>query len=320
MPLSRSGSDAGAPLELTVAADEAGLRLDQLVRRRLPGLSRRSLARLLEARQILVDGRRGDKGERLRAGQQVVVAPGARSERPVPQPELELDVLAVLPDLVAVNKAAGPPCHPLVPGETETVANALLARFPECADASPLAREGGLVHRLDASTSGVLLAARTPEAYGRLRGRFSAGQVQKRYLALVSGAVAGPGVVELALRTMPGDQRRMAVLEGITAEGQAARTEYRPLERLASTTSGHVTLVEITCSSGRRHQVRVHLAHAGHPLVGDLLYGGPALAGLEGAFLHASRLAVPAEGLDLGAPLPGERAALLARLGSALEL
>ena len=122
MPLSRSGSDAGAPLELTVAADEAGLRLDQLVRRRLPGLSRRSLARLLEARQILVDGRRGDKGERLRAGQQVVVAPGARSERPVPQPELELDVLAVLPDLVAVNKAAGPPCHPLVPGETETVA------------------------------------------------------------------------------------------------------------------------------------------------------------------------------------------------------
>jgi 23S rRNA pseudouridine1911/1915/1917 synthase len=309
-PLSplQSEVDGSIPLELTVAAEEQDLRLDQLVRQRIPGISRGSVERLLERGLVLVDGRPEPKGLRLRPGQRVVVAAVARSERPISQPELPLELIAVLPSLVAINKTAGPPCHPLVPGETDTVANALVARFPECASASPHAREAGLVHRLDHSTSGVLLAARTPQAYGRMRGFFSSGQVEKHYLALVAGAVEGPGRIEHRLRTMPGDGRRMAVLE--SGDGQEARTEFRPVARL-----GALTLVEVNARTGRRHQVRVHLAHLGHPLVGDELYGGPAPEGAAGAFLHAHRLAVAADGLALHAALPAERAAVLRRLG-----
>ncbi len=300
--------DGSLPIELTVAAEELDLRLDQLVRRRLPGISRGSVERLLERGLILVDGRREGKGFRLQPGQQVVIAAVARSERPLPQPELPLELLSVSESLVVINKAIGLPCHPLVPGETETVANALVARFPECASASPHAREAGLVHRLDHSTSGVLLAARTPQAYGRLRGLFSGGQVAKHYLALAVGRIDGPGVVERKLSTMPGDGRRMVVLE---SGGQAARTAYRPLAAL-----GEHTLVALEARTGRRHQIRAHLAHVGHPLCGDELYGGPSLEGAEGAFLHASRLAIDAEGLFFQAPLPAIRAALLRRLGA----
>jgi 23S rRNA pseudouridine1911/1915/1917 synthase len=305
--------DSGMPLEVTVAADEAELRLEQLVRRRVPGISRGSVQRLLERGQVLVDGRAEPKGLRVRPGQQIVIAAGARSEAPLPQLELPLEVIALEPDLVVINKAAGPPCHPLVPGETDTVANALVARFPECAGASPAAREAGLVHRLDASTSGVLLAARSAEAYGRLRGMFSAGRVRKQYLALVAGAILEPGEIALALRTMPGDGRRMAVLSA-DKDGLAARTSYEPLQRL-----GSFTLVRLTACSGRRHQLRVHMAHLGHPLAGDVLYGGPPLEGLDGALLHARRLELGPEGSVFEAPLPEWRRGLLVGLGAEVD-
>jgi 23S rRNA pseudouridine1911/1915/1917 synthase len=304
-------SDGTTPLEFAVAEEETEVRLEHFVRRHIPGISRGSVQRLLERELVLVDGVRQPKGFRLRAGQRVVVAAGARSETPVPQPEMELSILEVLPWLVVIDKPPGVPCHPLVPGETDTVANALVARFPECATASPVAREGGLVHRLDATTSGVLLAARSPEAYGRLRGFFSASQVVKHYLALVAGSVTGSGEVRLALRTMPGDRRRMqAVATAEHAEAASAVTEYQPREVV-----GALSLVDLRARTGRRHQIRVHLAYVGHPLAGDALYGGPGLPGLEGAFLHASRVELVAEGVSFAAELPADRRELLRRLG-----
>jgi len=304
--------DGTPPLELTVETEEDDLRLDQLVRRRIPQLSRGSVIRLLERGLVLVDGRSAAKGLRVRPGQQVVVAAAARSEQPQPQPELDLELLAVRADVVAINKPEGRACHPLVPGETGTVANALVARFPECATASPFAREGGLVHRLDWCTSGVLVAARHPEAYGRLRGQFSARQVVKHYLAVVAGEIVEAGRVEVALRTMPGDPTRMqaAPANGPRVAANDAETEYEPLERAG----GH-TLLRLRCRTGRRHQVRVHMAHAGHPLLGDAAYGGPSLPGLRGAFLHASALRLPHEELELVAPLPAERLRALRDLG-----
>jgi len=304
--------DGTPPLELIVAIEEDDLRLEQLVRRRLPQLSRGSVLRLIERRLVLVDGRSAVKGLRLRAGQQVVVAAAARSEQPQPQPELDLELLAVHADVVAINKPAGRACHPLVPGETGTVANALVARFPECATASPSAREGGLVHRLDWSTSGVLIAARSPEAYGRLRGRFSARQVVKQYLAVVAGEIVEAGRVTVAVRTMPGDPTRMqaAPASGPRVAANDAETEFEPLER-----AGGYTLLRLRCRTGRRHQVRVHMAHVGHPLLGDAAYGGPLLAGAQGAFLHASRVHLAADELEIVAPLPAERLRVLGQLG-----
>jgi 23S rRNA pseudouridine1911/1915/1917 synthase len=300
------------PIVLVVNAEEDGVRLDQFVVRRM-GISRGSVRRLLEQKLVLVEGRPEAKGRRLTQGQQVVVAAVARSERPVAQPEMALDVLVERDDLVVINKQAGIPCHPLVPGETDTVANAIAARFPECLEASPQAREGGLVHRLDWSTSGVLVAARTSEAYGRLRGAFSGGRTLKHYLALVEGEVAEAGRVRSEIRTVPGDRTRMEVVFPADAPrgSREAETFFEPLEQL-----GQRTLVHITCCTGHRHQVRLHLAHAGHPLVGDDHYGGLPLDGVEGAFLHAARLTLLDEDARFEAPLPPQRAILLRDLGS----
>jgi 23S rRNA pseudouridine1911/1915/1917 synthase len=270
--------------------------------------------RLLERKQVLVEGKSRPKGFRVAPGQQVLVAVAARDERPVPQPELDLHVIAEGPDLLVLNKAAGLPCHPLVPGETDTVANALAARFPECVEASAQARECGLVHRLDWCTSGLLLAARNPTTYGRLRGMFSSGQVLKQYLALVEGIVDQPGTVSSFLRTMPGDRTRMQVVSAdmLDKGSREAETDYAPLERLEER---GLTLVKVTCRTGRRHQVRAHLAHAGHPLLGDDKYGGPSAEGVEGAFLHAARIELLPGGVTYEAPLPRARLEVLRRLG-----
>ncbi len=280
----------------------------------MPSVSRGSILRLIARGRVLVDGVRRPKGMRLAAAQRVVVAAAAADEKPVPQPDLPLEVIAERGDFVVVNKPAGHATHPLVPGETDTVANAVAARYPQCLAASPRPREGGLVHRLDWSTSGILVAALNPEGYGRLRGLFSSHRVNKEYLALVAGHVATPGIVELALESMPGDRRRVRVVStdrGSDA-GQSALTNFTPLVR------GHhrgddLTLVRVRCSTGRRHQVRVHLAHAGHPLAGDLLYHGPAIVGLDGALLHAS--AIELDGERFEAPLAGGRARFLREAG-----
>jgi len=302
------------PIELRVNPDDDGLRLDQFVCLRIPGISRGSVRRLLDRRQVLVEGRFQPKGTRLCAGQQVLVASIARTERPVPQPELPLDILSVTPEFVVLDKPAGMPCYPLVPGETDTVANALVARFPECAEASSQPREGGLVHRLDWSTSGVLVAARSKQAYGRLRGAFSGGRVNKHYMALVQGLVQEPGQVVSQLQTVPGDRTRMRVVDPhAVVAGRFAESRFWPLERLERHTTVHVV-----CSTGLRHQVRVHLAHAGFPLAGDEHYGGTAVEGNEGALLHAAKLMLLDDGSTFEAPLPAHRRQVLTRLGATI--
>lgn len=296
------------PIEAVVEQSARGERLDRFLRALLPGVSSGSLRRLLEQKQVWVEGRPGKKGQRLDGGERVLIAVAASDERPIPQPELELEVLAVSAAVVVVAKPPGMACHPLLPGELDTVANALLARYPECGSASEAPREGGLVHRLDWNTSGVLLAARSRPVYNRLRALFGAGEVHKEYLALVCGELRAACRVDLPLRTQPGDRRRM----GIAPEpelGQPAESEIEPLAAL----SGQTTLVRVRCHTGRRHQVRVHLASLGHPLLGDTLYGGKELEGESGALLHAASVSVGGE--VFRAPLPAARRALLRGLG-----
>ncbi|HJZ88038.1 MAG TPA: RluA family pseudouridine synthase [Polyangia bacterium] len=294
--------------EFVVGAGEAGERVDKLVGAHLHA-SRAAVRRLIERGAVHVGGRRARKGQRLAAGQRVVVSetvPPPEALRPLPEPDAPLSVIAVDPDWVAIAKPAGPPSHPLAPAERGTVANALVARFPECADASTDPREGGLVHRLDGGTSGVLLAARSRPAWLGLREAFRSGQVEKHYLALVAGAPASEhGVIAAPLES----RGRRAVVD---AGGRPARTEWRVIERLA----GGLTLLALSTRTGRMHQVRAHLAYAELPIVGDRLYGGPpGESGLCGHFLHAARIVLPG-GRELLAPLPPDRQTLLHRLGA----
>lgn len=259
---------------------------------------------------VLVDGRSQPKGMRLRGGEQICLPADATSDHPIPQPDLSLPLIATTSDLVVINKPPGLAVHPLRPGEMGTVANALVARYPECVAASlPNPREAGLVHRLDRSTSGVLVAARKQAVYHDLRALFASGRVQKHYVALVHGRVEAADCIDLSLAPMPGDRQRMRTLARDRAVDCAlpARTDYEPLA-----VSRDLSLVRIRCTSGRRHQVRVHFAAIGHPLVGDTLYGGQLRPGIPSALLHATCLQWPNQRYD--APLPETRAHVLREL------
>lgn len=297
--------------ELTVDDAAAGTRLDLFVGDKL-GLSRTRLKALFDEGAVRVDGRHAKKGQSIAAGQRVSVRWQPQSSAAVADASMALEVLYEDPDLVFLNKPAGVASQPLKPGETGTLANALVARFSECAEASEDPREGGLCHRLDIETSGVVLAARSRETWREVRELFSRHEIDKRYLALVTGPIADDGEIELALRhAARGDHVEPA--EDDQADARPARSRFRVLER-----DGEYSLVEVQIETGVLHQVRAHLAAIGAPIVGDALYGGRPDARLHRFFLHAARLGLvhprTRQRLEVEAPLPADLSAVRGHL------
>ena len=306
---------------MRLEVDEGGVRDDRFLARMLPGRGRRLLAEWFAKGLVRVNGAVARKGLTISVGDVVeltIVPPDAAALRPVPEPTLPLEELYVDNQLLVVVKPPGWPSHPLSVGELGTLANAIVARYPECALVGNDPREAGLAHRLDSGTSGVLVCARDQSAWRALRDAFHAGLVAKEYLALVAGRIAQGGEVTVAVAHDPRDRRRM-VTTAPAHETQLrflpATTRYVPVERVTE-----MTLVSAATGTGRRHQVRVHLASIGHPIVGDELYGGPTLAEapLIGHFLHAARIELnhprTARPMAFAAQLPADREATLASL------
>lgn len=296
-------------VDFDISSLEAGQRFDQLVVLHVEGLGRKGAALLFASGDVTVDGRRAKKGELARVGQRVSVLV-AGDARAIAEPDAELRLLLVREDLVIVDKRAGQPCAALPGAERGTVAGALLAHFPEMASVGYGLREPGLVHRLDTQTSGVLMAARTQTAFAGLRRALGSGALDKRYLAVVeSERIDDHGVIEAALGPHPRNARKVSVAARGSPGARAARSEYQVIER-----KGRFALVEVRAGRAYRHQVRVHLASRGSPLVGDALYGGlDANLGARHA-LHASYVAGVGEGVPafaVTAPLPEDMAALL---------
>jgi 23S rRNA pseudouridine1911/1915/1917 synthase len=232
-----------------------------------------------------VNGRRARKGTIVRAGDVVVVEP--RDAAPVTMPLPSLATIYADDDIVAVDK---PPGVPTTIGATAgwSIAATLLAAYPEMATVGD-ARHAGLVHRLDTGTSGLLLAARRPEAYARLRAAFRRKTIVKDYLAVVVGTVQHRDEVDAPLRRQPGRRGRMMVARG-AAKAWPAHTEIQPLIGDAD-----YSLLRLRMRTGVTHQLRVHLAAFGHPVVGDRTYGPGNDAGASGRgarwhYLHAWRL------------------------------
>lgn len=289
---------------IELGPEAAGTRLDRLLADRQRGLGRAAVRRLIEAGQVLIDGRRGRAGTRLWEGAVLELRDWPESTAATPDPELALSVLHEDGRLLVVDKPAGVPTHPLRAGERGTLAGALLARYPELAGVGHGEREPGLLHRLDTDTSGLLLVARDTESFARLQALLQGGGLDKRYEALCAGQLTAP-TSERAWLSARGSR--------VTVRGEAFRHAVEiETEVLESAAHGDFSLVQLRAHLARRHQLRAHLAFLAHPIAADALYGGPPVAGLKRHYLHANFLAFEH-------PFTGERVAVDAPRPEALQ-
>jgi len=235
--------------------------------------SRRVAQELVERGLVRINGRRSRKSEIIATDDVVEVAPTQKYSSIEANRDLAIEVLHDDGAVVVVNKPGGIPCHPLRAGERETVMNAVVARFPDAASSGDKPLEGGLVHRLDNGTSGALLIARSRGAFEKLRDAIRAGRIARRYEALVAGSLEQKIEIDVPIAHHAKNPRKMVVGDRESSNpkraGRAAMTIVEPIRRV-----GEFTLVSVVPKTGSRHQIRVHLADAGHPIVGDALYGG----------------------------------------------
>jgi 23S rRNA pseudouridine1911/1915/1917 synthase len=308
-------------LSLVASPAVVGLRLDVALTRLAPELSRARAQGLLEVGLVRVDGRPAKAAMRLKGGERLQV------ELPPPQPseviaqDLPLSVLFEDRDLLVLDKAAGMVVHPARGTPHSTVVNALLHRLGTPTAAG---ERLGLVHRLDKDTSGCLVVARTEAALAALQAAFKARDVEKRYLAVCHGRLAGEGRLDTPYGRHPRDRTRFT---GRVEAARRAVTSWRAREAFEG-----ATLIEVELHTGRTHQIRVHLSELGHPLLADATYGGTrrearlpadaparrAAAAVGRQALHAWRLCFPhprtGERLRVEAPLPADLEAALAVL------
>lgn len=300
-----------------VEPDEVGKRLDRFVADHVPELGRRHAQSWIERGRVLVNGRRQRKSYVLAPEDRVSVEL-AHFGAAVPAPHLELVVLLERDDLVVVDKPAGVPSGALVGSETNTLAGALLARYPEMARIGFGQREPGLLHRLDTFTSGALVAARTRTTFDELRVEMVTGRFTKTYLAVVeSSAIDDGGHIDLPLLPDESDSRRVRVARPGEHGARASVSSYRTLER-----GRRFALVLVEVSAAYRHQVRVHLSARGSPLVGDRLYGGLDVGLGDRHLLHAHQVAASGATVapfDVCAPLPADFSTLLSDDGLSEE-
>ena len=287
-----------ADISVEIPSSLGGLRFDQALTKLFPEYSRSRLQDWVKKGCVLLDGAQVLTKQRVIGGERVSL----RTESPEPTEsqaeDLPLDIVYSDPELLIVNKTAGLVVHPAAGHSEGTLLNALLYYAPELA-ALPRC---GIVHRLDKDTSGLLMIARTLKAHKALVEQMQARSVRREYLALVQGELSGGGTANLPIGRHPVDRKRFAVREG----GKRAITHYWIEERLS-----HHTVIRVKLETGRTHQIRVHMAHLHHPLVGDPSYGRlrfPVRASEQvvQALRAFRRQALHAEKLGLVHPTSGE--------------
>lgn len=306
-------------LAAVVPPEAAGRRLDQVLATLFPDYSRTRLQQWLRAGQVTVDGKTPRPRDPMWGGERIVVTAVIEVETPWRgQQEIPLDIVYEDPALIVINKPPGLVVHPGAGNREGTLVNALLHYAP---DLATLPR-AGVVHRLDKDTSGLLVVARTLPAQKRLVEQLQARSVKREYAAVVVGVMTAGGSVEAPVGRHPRERTRMAVVPG----GREAVSHYRVLERFRA----H-TYITVQLETGRTHQIRVHMAHLHHPLVGDPVYGGrlrlppdcdpalrEALRGFRRQALHAGALGLvhpeSGEALYWTVPLPADMRQLLEAL------
>jgi 23S rRNA pseudouridine1911/1915/1917 synthase len=289
-------------LRYTVEADETGKSVQEILTG-VMGVSRRRIQKLTRSRGILLGGRPAFLGRKVRAGD-VLSVRSTDAEAPTLEPvEMPLSIVYEDATLLVVDKMPGVLVHPTAPQHRATLAHGIAHHLATRGESAPVRP----VHRLDRDTSGLLLVAKSAMAHAALDRQLREGGIRREYLVWVAGRPADPqGRIDAPVGRKPGDPRLRAVVAG----GDPAATRYRVVGF-----GEHGAVLEAELETGRTHQIRVHLAHLGHPLLGDRAYGGPRIPGLRRAALHATRLTfdhpVTGEPVRLEAPVPPD----LARLG-----
>jgi len=292
---------SATPSDSRIPAEFAGRRLDQALAELFSDYSRSRLSAWIKSGDVLVDGAVAIPRQIVRGGEIITLRAHPTQEVPLAPESIALDIRFEDADLLVINKPAGLTVHPGAGQPGGTLQNALLHHDPKLAEIP----RAGIVHRLDKDTSGVMVVARSLRAHAALVQALQARAVHRQYLAVVYGTMIAGGSVDAPIGRHPRDRLRQAVVEG--ASGKPAVTHYRVRERFRA----H-TLIECRLESGRTHQIRVHLAHVRHALVGDQLYGQglklpkgatPELAETMRAFKHQ---ALHAEKLEFAHPVSGK--------------
>jgi 23S rRNA pseudouridine1911/1915/1917 synthase len=284
------------------------VRLDQFLALQSTQLTRAQLHRLIVEGQVLLNGRSAKPAQKVRSGDLVsLTIPPPRETDVVPQ-WMPLSVIYQDSDIVVIDKPAGLSVHPGPGHPDQTLVNGLLARCPDIQGVGGAIRPG-IVHRLDKDTSGLMMVAKNHHAHRELSDQIKNRQVNKGYLALSTGTVLpDSGLIDQPIARDPRHRKRMAVVPG----GRESRTQYKVIE----TPAGH-SLLELILETGRTHQIRVHLAYLGHPLLGDGVYGRTSPR-LDRHFLHAYKLGFQhprtGEPLEFQAELPQDLAGVLDEL------
>jgi len=302
----------GETRELTVPEEAGGLRLDRfLAEHPSIQMTRSRVQRLIEDGLVIVEGRTCRRSRPVKEGERIIVAvPDQTADEPLPA-EIPLDVVYEDDDIIVINKQRGLVVHPAAGHMRDTLVNALLARCGSLPGDDP--NRPGIVHRLDKDTTGVMVAAKSELAYVRLRSAIRAHNLSREYLAVVLGTLDGPGVIDAPVGRHPARRKRMSV----RVDGKVAQTRFEPIERFDG-----ATLVRVMPWTGRTHQIRVHMASTGHPVLADRVYGGRPKGelGLEGQALHAHVLGFQHPGcgsyVEFHVPLPPDFDGALRRLRS----
>ncbi len=301
----------GETRRFEAAAADKGERLDVFLARLSPELSRSRIQRLIADGRAVVDGRPAKANHKVQPGETVALAVPAPEPVAAAPEDIPLDVVYEDAEVVVVNKPRGMVVHPAAGNWQGTLVNALLARCDDLSGVGGAVRPG-IVHRLDKDTSGVMVAAKTDRAHASLARQIKDRTAGRKYLALVHGSVkAAEGLIDAPIGRHRVDRKKMAVDAG---HGREARTRFTVLERFPG-----YTLVACKLETGRTHQIRVHMAYIGHPVVGDPKYG-PTTSPfpIAGQALHAAELTFrhPASGAELvfTAPLPADMENILATL------
>jgi len=303
------GPEAGAAPLVFASDPGAGQRIDRFVAAALDGVSRTRIQRWIALGAVTIDGVAVLPSRRLRALESIEVRPlPTEAERAFEPDDVPLAIVHEDADLMVIDKPAGLVTHPAPGNWRGTLMNGLLHARP----ASAGLPRAGIVHRLDKDTSGLMMVARSERAFERLTAALAARAVHRRYLAVVEGVPPALMTIDAPIGRDPRDRLRMAVVPA--GRGRPSVTHVARIDA-----GVRVATVECRLETGRTHQIRVHLASRGHPLVGDLTYGGRARGEFRRQALHAWRLELthPVSGAPLAfdSPLPADLCALLDRLG-----